>query len=245
MGNESTMSQDANILVVDDDAIICKTLDRYLTSAGYKVKTASNGEEMYQCIKKQPPDLIILDLKMPGKHGLELARELRKNSNVGIIILTGSEETVDRIVGLEIGADDYVPKPFDGRELLARVRSVLRRVTLSVDAGGSSDKSVAKFSGWTLDLTAHELRSPAGVEVRLTSYEFQLLSALVQSANRVLSRDQIKENITGRDWIPTDRSVDVLVGKIRKKIEENPHKPTLIKTIRGAGYKLTAQVKYS
>lgn len=239
------MSQDVNILVVDDDVEISKVLDQYLTSAGYRVKTARNGEEMYQCIKKKRPDLIILDLKMPGKHGLELARELRKDSNVGIIIITGSNETVDKIVGLEIGADDYLPKPFFERELLARVRSVLRRVTQTVATGESSDKSVATFSGWTLDLTAHELRSSAGKEVRLTSYEFQLLSALVQSANRVLSRDQIKENITGRDWIPTDRSVDVLVGKIRKKIEENPHKPNLIKTIRGAGYKLTAQVKYS
>ncbi|MCH8163675.1 MAG: response regulator, partial [Proteobacteria bacterium] len=114
------MDQDANILVVDDDVVICTLLDRYLTAAGYRVRTAANGEEMYRCIKLQPPDLILLDLKMPGKHGLELARELRKESDVGIIILTGSGETVDKVVGLEVGADDYVPKPFDERELLAR-----------------------------------------------------------------------------------------------------------------------------
>ncbi|MCH9048710.1 MAG: response regulator transcription factor [Proteobacteria bacterium] len=236
------MDQDANILVVDDDVVICNILDRYLTAAGYRVKTAANGEEMYRCIKLQPPDLILLDLKMPGKHGLELARELRKESDMGIIILTGSDETVDKIVGLEVGADDYVPKPFDERELLARVRSVLRRVLQTVD---TTDKSVARFSGWTLDLVAHELKSPVGDEVRLTSYEFQLLATLVKSPNRVFNRDQIMESITGRDWIPSDRSIDVLVGKIRKKIEENPHKPIFIKTIRGTGYKFTARVKYS
>lgn len=236
------MDQDANILVVDDDVVICNILDRYLTAAGYRVKTAANGEEMYRCIKLQPPDLILLDLKMPGKHGLELARELRKESDMGIIILTGSDETVDKIVGLEVGADDYVPKPFDERELLARVRSVLRRVLQTVD---TTDKSVARFSGWTLDLVAHELKSPVGDEVRLTSYEFQLLATLVKSPNRVFNRDQIMESITGRDWIPSDRSIDVLVGKLRKKIEEDPHKPIFIKTIRGTGYKFTARVKYS
>ena len=236
------MDQDANILVVDDDVVICNILDRYLTAAGYRVKTAANGEEMYRCIKLQPPDLILLDLKMPGKHGLELARELRKESDMGIIILTGSDETVDKIVGLEVGADDYVSKPFDERELLARVRSVLRRVLQTVD---TTDKSVARFSGWTLDLVAHELKSPVGDEVRLTSYEFQLLATLVKSPNRVFNRDQIMESITGRDWIPSDRSIDVMVGKLRKKIEEDPHKPIFIKTIRGTGYKFTARVKYS
>lgn len=238
------MDQDANILVVDDDVVICQLLDRYLTAAGYRVKTANNGEEMYRSIKHQAPDLILLDLKMPGKHGLELAKELRKDSDVGIIILTGSDETVDKVVGLEVGADDYVPKPFDERELLARVRSVLRRV-LHDDTTQNEDKSIAKFSNWTLDLTAHELRSLVGEEVRLTSYEFQLLTILVKNPNRVLSRDQIMENITGHGWIPSDRSVDVLVSKLRKKIEEDPHKPIFIKTIRGSGYKFTARVKYS
>ena len=238
------MDQDANILVVDDDVVICQLLDRYLTAAGYRVKTANNGEEMYRSIKLQAPDLILLDLKMPGKHGLELAKELRKDSDVGIIILTGSDETVDKVVGLEVGADDYVPKPFDERELLARVRSVLRRV-LHDDTTQNEDKSIAKFSNWILDLTAHELRSPVGEEVRLTSYEFQLLTILVKNPNRVLNRDQIMENITGRGWIPSDRSVDVLVSKLRKKIEEDPRKPIFVKTIRGSGYKFTTRVKYS
>lgn len=236
--------KDETILVVDDDAVICNILDRYLSAAGYRVKTAGNGEEMYQRIKLHSPDLIILDLKMPGKHGLELARELRNKSDVGIIILTGSEESVDKIVGLELGADDYIPKPFDERELLARVRSVLRRV-MQTDTPDPADKSVARFSGWTLDLAAHELHSPSGKEIRLTSYEFQILDTLVRNASRVLSREQIMENLTGRDWIPSDRSVDVLMGKLRKKIEQDPHKPDLIKTIRGTGYKFTARVEFS
>jgi two-component system, OmpR family, response regulator len=238
------MSQDAAILVVDDDVRISKILDRYLTSAGYQVKTAANGEEMHRCMESYAPNLIILDLQMPGEHGLELARKLRQESDVGIIIVTGSGDKVDEIVGLEGGADDYLMKPVEERELLARVRSVLRRVMTDVDSSDNSDKSVAKFSDWTLDMTAHELRSTTGEEVVLTSYEFQLLSTLVKSANRVLSRDQIMDHITGRDWMPSDRSVDVLIGKLRKKIEQDPKKPSLIKTMRGAGYKFTARVAY-
>lgn len=237
------MDREAKILVVDDDIVICNILHRYLSSAGYQVKTANSGDEMHRYIKLMTPDLIILDLQMPGKHGLELTQELRKDSNMGIIILTGSEEAIDKIVGLEIGADDYISKPCDERELLARVRSVLRRVMATTDQ--PADASVATFSGWTLDLTAHELRSPDGEEVRLTSYEFQLLVSLVQHPNRVLSRDQLMEHITGQDWVPSNRNVDVLMGKLRKKIEVDPHNPTLIKTIRSAGYKFTARVEYA
>jgi DNA-binding response OmpR family regulator len=182
---------------------------------------------------------------MPGEHGLELARKLRQESDVGIIIVTGSGDKVDEIVGLEGGADDYLMKPVEERELLARVRSVLRRVMSDTDTSDNSDKSVARFSDWILDMTAHELKSTTGEEVELTSYEFQLLSTLVKSANRVLSRDQIMDHITGRGWIPSDRSVDVLIGKLRKKIEQDPRQPSLIKTMRGAGYKFTARVSYS
>ena len=191
------------------------------------------------------PNLVILDLNMPGEHGLELARTLRQDSEIGIIIVTGSGDKVDEIVGLEGGADDYLTKPVEERELLARVRSVLRRVMSDSAAPDTSDKSVAKFSDLILDFTAHELKSTAGEEIILTSYEFQLLATLVKNPNRVLSRDQIMDNITGRDWVSNDRSVDVLMGKLRKKIEEDPRNPALIKTIRGAGYKFTARVKYS
>lgn len=190
----------------------------------------------------QQPDLVILDLQMPGEHGLELTRKLRMDSDVAIIIVTGTGDKVDEIVGLEGGADDYLTKPFEERELLARIRSVLRRVIHRSTPFVNVDKSVFKFSDWVLDLTAHELRSTAGEEIILTSYEFQLLITLVKSANRVLSRDQIMDSIAGRDWMPSDRSIDVLIGKLRKKIEDDPSNPSLIKTIRGTGYKFTARV---
>ena len=239
------MNQEAHILVVDNDVRVSRIIARDLTSAGYRVKTAANGEEMRRCIKVQQPDLILLDLKMPGEHGLELTRKLRQDSDVGIIIVTGTGDKVDEIVGLEGGADDYLTKPIEERALLARVRSVLRRVMSSSASSDTSDKTVAKFSDWILDFTAHELRSPTGEEIILTSYEFQLLATLVRNANRVLSRNQMMESITGRDWITNDRVVDVLMGKLRKKIEEDPHNPSIIKTIRGAGYKFTARVEYS
>lgn len=239
------MNQEANILIVDDDVRVSRVLARDLTSAGYRVKTAANGEEMHRCMQDFKPNLVILDLQMPGEHGLELARKLRLDSEIGIIIVTGTGDKVDEIVGLEGGADDYLTKPVEERELLARVRSVLRRVMSSSASSDTSDKSVAKFSDWILDFTAHELKSTAGEEVVLTSYEFQLLATLVKNPNRVLSRDQIMDNITGRDWVSNDRSVDVLMGKLRKKIEEDPHNPSMIKTIRGVGYKFTARVEYS
>ena len=239
------MNQEANILVVDDDDRISRIIARDLTSAGYRVKTAANGEEMRRCIKVQQPDIVILDLQMPGEHGLELARKLRQDSDVGIIIVTGTGDKVDEIVGLEGGADDYLTKPVEERALLARVRSVLRRVMSSTASSDTSDKSVVKFSDWILDFTAHELKSTTGEEIILTSFEFQLLATLVKNANRVLSRDQIMVSITGRDWVSNDRSVDVLMGKLRKKIERDPHNPSMIKTIRGAGYKFTARVEYS
>lgn len=235
---------DANILVVDDDEVLCNLLDRYLTLSGYRVKTATDGNQMYTRIKQQQPDLVILDLNLPDAHGLELARELRKISDMGIIILTGNDDAVDKVVGLEIGADDYIAKPFNERELLARVRSVLRRISKDTAKRDPEKESKACFAGWTLDLVTHELTSPAGRNVSLTSYEFQLLSTFVTHANRVLTRDQIMEYIAGRDWNPTDRSVDVLVGKLRKKIEKNLQQPTLIKTVRGSGYMFTVAVTY-
>ena len=238
------MGLGAHILVVDDDIRICKILDRYMTSAGYRVKIAVDSEEMRESIRKQQPDLVILDLQLPGEHGLELARALRKDSDIGIIIVTGTGEPVDKIVGLELGADDYLTKPVDDRELLARVRNVLRRVAHVPQNTTSTGKTIATFSGWTLDLEAHELKTRNNDRIHLTSYEFQLLSALVNSPNRVLSRDQIMDEITARNWTPSDRSVDVLIGKLRKKLNENSQNPNLIKTIRGSGYIFTARVSY-
>jgi len=230
------MSGSADILIIDDDPRLCRTLARYFKKEGFDARTAMNGEEMRQRLAVKRPDLVILDLMLPGEDGFSLARELRATSDVAILILTGRADTVDKVVGLEIGADDYVTKPFDERELLARVRSVLRRT--SKGAGeAESVATVAFFSGWRLDLSAQELTSPDGRPVALTWREFQLLTAFVRHATRVLTREAILELVAGRDWSPDDRSVDMLVGKLRKKIEENPRQPQLIETIRGVGYK--------
>jgi DNA-binding response OmpR family regulator len=230
--------------VVDDDVRICKLLNRYLAREGYKVSTAASGEQMRRVFDHDVPDLVILDLILPDEDGFTLARELRTWSDVGIIMLTGKTEQVDKIVGLEIGADDYLTKPFDERELLARVRSVLRRAPQTSRPRPEDDRSVAHFAGFTLNLAAHELISPIGDQVHLTNYEFQLLSALVLNANQVLDRDQILDLIAGRDWAPTDRSIDVLIGKLRKKLNEDSQKPILIKTIRGTGYRFIAHVRF-
>ncbi len=239
------MSASGKVLVVDDDPRVCRLLARYLGREGYAVSTTTNGEETHRLVATEQPDLVILDLVMPGKDGLILARELRSQSDVAIIMLTGKSKTVDKVVGLELGADDYVTKPFDERELLARVRSVLRRRETQRQAAAASVKSsIARFNGWQLDLTAHRLTSPAGKDVHLTSHEFKLLSAFVTRRNRALSRDEILHLIGGRDWSPYDRSIDVLMGKLRKKIEEDAKHPNAIQTIRGVGYMFTANVEW-
>lgn len=231
-------------MVVDDDVRICKLLNHYLAREGYKVSTAANGEQMRRVFDHDVPDLVILDLMLPDEDGFTLAKELRTWSDVGIIILTGKTAQVDKVVGLEIGADDYLTKPFDKRELLARVRSVLRRVSQFSRPLYEKNHPVAHFAGWTLNLSAHELISPIGDHVDLTNYEFHLLSALVLNANLVLDRDRILDLVGGRDWVPSDRSVDVLIGKLRKKLNEDAQEPTLIKTIRGTGYRFIAHVNF-
>lgn len=236
------MNQITTILVVDDDPRICRVLRRYLSTAGYRVLLAANGDEMREVMRKHETDLVILDLQLPGDHGLDLTRELRRKSNVGIIILTGSGDKIDEIVGLEGGADDYLTKPVNERELLARIRTVLRRVIVSSPTHSIDGREIIEFSDWILDISTHELTSKNGKEVSLTSLEFQLLKTFVLNANQVLSRDKIMDKLAGREWMPNDRSIDVLVGKLRKKIEISPGKPKLIKTLRGAGYIFTARI---
>ena len=190
-------------------------------------------------------DLVILDLVMPGKDGLTLTRYLREKSSVAVIILTGKDEEVDRIVGLEMGADDYVAKPFSSRELLARVKTVLRR--FSENSGASSADATSRtthFSGWTFDKVARKLTSSTGEDVALTTMEFNLLTALTDNPNRVLDRDRLLDLLQNRTWEPYDRSIDVLVGRLRSKIEQNPKKPELIKTVRGTGYVLATTVEH-
>jgi len=185
--------------------------------------------------------LVILDLMLPGEDGLSLTRYLRAHSDVAIIILTGKGETVDRVVGLELGADDYLAKPFDLRELLARVRSVLRRA--GAGHNQRSEGNVARFAGWQLDFSTRRLLSPKNVDTPLTTGEFDLLAVFVTHPNRVLSRDELLDLTRGRNAGPFDRAIDVQVGRLRQKIEPDAQHPTLIKTVRAAGYLFTPAVK--
>ena len=236
------MSETAHILVVDDQREICDLVQQYLTSEGYRVSIASDGEGMRKIMAQDPADLVILDLMLPGEDGLSLARRLRQESTIGIVILTGRGETVDRIIGLEMGADDYLPKPFHPRELLARVKSVLRRASTRARPEAAAAARV-RFAGWHLDLMTRELTSPDGAEVRLTTGEFDLLAAFVNNANQVLSRDRLLDLARNREAGPFDRTIDVQVGRLRRKLEPDPERPTLIKTVRGAGYIFTPPIE--
>ena len=239
------MNDNAHILVVDDQQEICDVVQEYLTSEGYRVSIAHDGAGMRRALGQAHVDLVILDLMLPGEDGLTLARELRSESGIGIIILTGRGETVDRIIGLEMGADDYLPKPFHLRELLARVKSVLRRVQSRTGESPTQPRSRARFAGWNLDLSSRELISPSGEEVRLTTGEFDLLSAFVNNANQVLTRDRLLDLARNREAGPFDRTIDVQVGRLRRKLEDDPQNPTLIKTVRGSGYIFTPTVEMS
>jgi len=239
------MIEAEHLLIVDDDIRICRMLGRYLEREGYRVSTAADGSAMWRRIDSDLPDLVILDLMLPGVDGITLARELRAKTDIGIIMLTGKDDTVDTIVGLEVGADDYVTKPFDNRELLARIHSVLRRMSDDANSNnaGFNNKDKVEFEGWHMDLNAYELVSPGGKKIKLTTQEFRLLAIFVQNAGHVLSRDQILQKLSSREWLPDDRSVDVLIGRLRKEIEDDPAQPKLIHTIRNAGYQFTARVK--
>jgi len=235
------MSDTDSILVVDDDPRILRLVGHYLQREGYSVRMVTSVDEAREQLCALPPSLVILDVGLPGEDGFTFAREIRSQSNIPIIMLTGRSETVDKVVGLELGADDYITKPFEERELLARIRSLLRRYRVSPSAS-SKTGGVARFADWRLDLTRHELFSSTGENVYLTSHEFRLLEMFVLHPHHVLSRDALMDRVAGRDWNPLDRSIDVLVAKLRKKIEPNPAQPTLIKAIRGEGYKFTTEV---
>jgi two-component system OmpR family response regulator len=237
------MNDNGHILIVDDQREICDLVQEYLTGEGYRVSTAQDGGEMRKAMAQSAVDLVILDLMLPGEDGLTLARTLRQESSVGIVILTGRGEIVDRIIGLEMGADDYLPKPFHLRELLARVKSVLRRASSrSTESQAAPSRSKARFAGWNLDLSSRELFSPAGQEVRLTTGEFDLLAAFVNNANQVLTRDRLLDLARNREAGPFDRTIDVQVGRLRRKLEDDPQRPTMIKTVRGTGYIFTPAV---
>jgi two-component system OmpR family response regulator len=238
------VSDNGHILVVDDQKDVCDVVAEYLAGEGYRVSTAQSGDEMRRVLAQSPADLVILDLMLPGEDGLALARSLRSESQMGIIIVTGRGELVDRIIGLEMGADDYLPKPFNLRELLARVKSVLRRVQGSVELRPAApQRQRVRFSGWELDLASRELTSPAGEEVRLTTGEYDLLAVFVANPNQILSRTRLLDLARSREAGPFDRTIDVQVGRLRRKIEEDPQNPSMIKTVRGGGYTFAPQVE--
>lgn len=230
------------ILVVDDEAGVRGLIEGYLTQNGCRVSTAGDGQALRRLLAEQPVDLVIVDIGLPGEDGLSLTRFLREHCEAAIIIVTGRGETVDRIVGLEIGADDYIAKPFDLRELLARVRSVLRRAQQRAPRQTEGDHERVCFAGWQLELASRQLLSPAGHEVSLTTGEFDLLCAFVRSPKRVLSRDDLLELTHHREAGPFDRSIDVQVGRLRRKIEADPEHPALIKSVRAVGYIFTPPV---
>ena len=229
-------SHTPRILVVDDEADIRHLICDFLSKDGYELCACSGADELDAALGQGPADAVILDITMPGEDGLSIARRLRANSCLSIIILTALDNVVDRIVGLEIGADDYVAKPFDVRELRARVRAVMRRAgrIQSSDAGRRCER--VNFGAAFLDLESRELLGADGSEIHLTATEFDLLVAFSKNPNRVLSRDQLLDVAPGRDCESFDRAIDIRVNRIRKKIEQNPSKPQVIKTVRSAGY---------
>jgi two-component system OmpR family response regulator len=232
----------AKVLIVDDDREIRDLLARFLRKHGLRVETVADGRAMARALESGRFDLVVLDLMLPGEDGLSLCRHLRATSSLPVIMLTAVAEDTDRIIGLEIGADDYVTKPFNPRELLARIKAVLRR---TAGDGRETSEGTLTFAGWRLAAAQRELRDPDGVLVPLTSGEFDLLLAFVERPERVLSRDQLLDLTKGRDALPFDRSVDVQLSRLRRKIETDPQNPKLIKTVRGGGYMLAQPVRRS
>ena len=225
------------VLVVDDDRSIREMLSEYLSSEGYQVVLAADGAAMRSEIERASPDLVLLDLKLPQEDGLSLARYLREHYDVGIIMVTGAGGVVDRIVGLEVGADDYLAKPFDPRELLARIKSVMRRMQARPAATGEPEaRRSVPFGQCRLDLASHQLYGADGVEIPITSMEFDLLKVFAENAGKALSRDRILTLTKNREWDPYDRSIDIRVARLRRKVESDPDNPQVIRTVRGVGY---------
>jgi two-component system, OmpR family, response regulator len=229
-----------SILIVDDDAQIRQLLREYLTGFGMAVEAVADGIAMNEALDTGNFDLIILDLMLPGEDGLTLCRNLRSKSNIPILMLTARGEAMDRVVGLEIGADDYIVKPFEPRELVARIHTILRRSR--GDRVIANEQKKAAFMGWRLNFNLRHLVSPDELVIPLSNAEFRLLAVLVENPNRVLSRDFLLDEVRGRNMDIFDRSIDILISRVRQKLNDDPRTPSLIKTVRGEGYIFDAKV---
>jgi two-component system phosphate regulon response regulator OmpR len=223
------------VLVVDDDPSIREMLAEYLGEHGYSVALAASGTAMRAELERARPAVVLLDIGLPGEDGLTLARYVREHYDIGIIMVTGASDVVDRVAGLEVGADDYIAKPFDPRELRARLKSVLRRLEKAPAQGAPRDTRVS-IGSCRLDLKSHTLSDARGRDVPITSMEFDLLKALVERPNQVLTRDQLLNLTRNREWEPFDRSIDIRITRLRRKVEDDPARPRIIRTVRGAGY---------
>ena len=236
------MLANGRILIVEDDVSVREMLSEYLAGYGYEVAEADRGAEMREAVERSLPDVVLLDVNLPGEDGLTLARFLRERYDVGIIMVTAAADVADRVAGLEVGADDYVTKPFELRELRARVKSVMRRIQAKAPAEPASgvldvaSPSRVRVGACALDLHSRQLLSADGREIPLTAMEFDLLKVFVERPNQVLNRDQLLTLTRNREWEPFDRSIDIRIARVRRKIEPDPEHPQSIRTVRGAGY---------
>lgn len=237
------MVKGKQILIVDDDQEIRELLREYLARAGFDVLTAAEGNEMYRELAGQQPDLIILDIMMPGDDGFSLCQQIRRTSQVPIIMLTAASDEADRVIGLELGADDYIAKPFSPRELMARIKALLRRAEFRQPERESSGRRI-RFADWILDNLSQHLTNDDGSELDLTGSDFMLLSLFLQHPGQVMDRDSISDATRGRETLPMERGIDVQISRLRQKLGDNGKNPRIIKTIRGSGYMLIAEVSH-
>ncbi|MBP2562467.1 two-component system phosphate regulon response regulator OmpR [Neorhizobium galegae] len=239
----SSPTNSTHILVVDDDPRICQLLTRYFEGEGYIVSTASDGQEMHRHLKRNEVDIVLLDLSLPGgQDGLDLAREIRTQSDIPIMMLTGRGDVIDRIIGIEIGADDYIAKPFHLREVHARLKSILRRRQPAATKAEEIDEKIICFEGWTLNLSRRRLHVDEGHEVELTTGDFDMLATFAQHPGRVLTRDFLMDETRGRQLEAFDRTIDAQIVRLRRKIETDAKRPQLIKAVRGVGYIFTGKI---
>lgn len=237
------MNDSAHILVVDDHKDIRDLVSRFLSQHGFRVTTAPDGKFMRRVLSDHKIDLVVLDLMLPGEDGLTLCRDLRAKSSTPVIMLTAMGEETDRIIGLEMGADDYVSKPFNPRELLARIKAVLRRAESLPERDMAADETQVFFDHWKFDIAKRQLQTKEGIVVPLSTGEFNLLLTFVKRPGHVLNRDQLMDLTQGRDATPFDRSIDTQISRLRKKVEVDPKNPVIIKTVWGGGYVFTPSIK--